>query len=50
MSQLSQSFSWWCFADRGLEPEALLAAAAKIVYEAVDLIDEELWPLAVRTV
>ena len=48
MGYLRQSFSWWCFADRGLEPEALLAAAAEIGYEAVDLINEELWPLAVQ--
>jgi hydroxypyruvate isomerase len=45
MSHLRQSFSWWCYANRGLEPEALLAAAAKIGYEAVDLIGEEFWPL-----
>ena len=48
MGPLCQSFSWWCFANRGLGPEALLAVAAKIGYEAVDLIEEELWPLAVR--
>jgi hydroxypyruvate isomerase len=46
MNPLRQSFSWWCFANRGLEPEALLAAAVKIGYEAVDLIDEKFWPLA----
>jgi hydroxypyruvate isomerase len=43
---IRQSFSWWCFADKGLQPEALLAGAREIGYEAVDLIDEELWPLA----
>jgi hydroxypyruvate isomerase len=48
MSHLRQSFSWWCFANRGLEPEALLSTAKKIGYEAVDLIDEELWPLATK--
>jgi hydroxypyruvate isomerase len=46
MNRLRQSFSWWCFANRGVEPEALLAGAARIGYEGVDLLDEELWPLA----
>jgi len=44
MSKLRQGFSWWCYANRGVEPDALLAGAAKIGYEAVDLIGEELWP------
>ena len=43
---IRQSFSWWCFSGRGIEPEALLAGAAKIGYAGVDLIDEKLWPLA----
>jgi hydroxypyruvate isomerase len=43
---LRQSFSWWCFANRGIEPDALLAGAAKIGYQGVDLIEEFLWPLA----
>jgi hydroxypyruvate isomerase len=46
MKALRQSFSWWCFANRGVEPEALLAGAAKIGYAGVDLIDEKFWPLA----
>jgi len=46
MPALRQSFSWWCFANRGVEPDALLAGAAQIGYEGVDLIDESLWPLA----
>ena len=45
MNALRQGLSWWCFADRGVEPEALLAGAAKIGYEAVDLVDEKFWPL-----
>jgi hydroxypyruvate isomerase len=48
MSHLRQCFSWWCFVNRGLEAEALLAAAAQIGYEAVDLIGEELWPLVAK--
>ncbi len=44
MNPLRQSLSWWCFANRGIEPEALLAGAARIGYQGVDLIEEELWP------
>ena len=43
---IRQSFSYWCVANRGLEPEALLTGAAKIGFAAVDLIDEAVWPLA----
>jgi hydroxypyruvate isomerase len=46
MSALRQSFSWWCYANRGIEPEALLTGAREIGYEGVDLVDEPLWPLA----
>lgn len=46
---IRQSFSYWCVANRGLEPEALLAGAAKIGYTAVDLIDESLWPLVKKS-
>jgi len=45
---IRQSFSWWCFENRGVEPGALLAGAAKIGYAGVDLIGEELWPVAKR--
>jgi hydroxypyruvate isomerase len=45
---IRQSFSWWCFENKGLQPEALLAGAREIGYEAVDLIDEELWPLVTK--
>jgi hydroxypyruvate isomerase len=43
---IRQSFSWWCFENRGLETDALLQGAKEIGYEAVDLIGEELWPVA----
>ncbi|MDD5199489.1 MAG: TIM barrel protein [Terrimicrobiaceae bacterium] len=46
MSALRQSFSWWCFANRGVEPGELLSGARKIGYQGVDLIDEALWPAA----
>ena len=45
---IGQSFAWWSFANRGVEPESLLAGAAKIGYQAVDLIDEALWPMVRR--
>lgn len=43
---MKQSFAWWCFRDRGVDDEALLRGAAKIGFAGVELIDEELWPLA----
>jgi hydroxypyruvate isomerase len=42
---ITQSFSWWCFVDRGVEPERLLEGAAKMGYTGVDLIEEALWPM-----
>lgn len=44
MSPLRQGFSWWCFADRGVEAEALLSSAATMGYEFVDLAPEKQWP------
>ena len=43
---LRQGFTWWCYADRGVEPAALLAGAARIGYQAVDLLGEPLWTVA----
>ena len=43
---IRQSFSYWCFEKRGVEPADLLASAAKIGYAGVELIDESLWSLA----
>lgn len=48
MSAFPQSFSWWCFANRGIDSGALLSAAAKAGYTGVDLIEEELWAEAKR--
>jgi len=42
---IKQSFSWWCFANRGLEPDDLLAGAAKAGLHGVDLAGEEFWPV-----
>ena len=46
MSRIKQSFSWWCFANRGAEPKDLLAKAREIGYEAVELIPREQWDAA----
>ncbi len=46
MPHLKQSFSWWCFANKGVEALPLLKAAAKIGYDAVELIEPALWPIA----
>jgi hydroxypyruvate isomerase len=44
MLRLRQSFSWWCFAGRGVETRELLSGAARIGFEAVEFIGEDLWP------
>ncbi len=46
MSQIKQSFSWWCYADKGVAPRELLTAAANIGYSAVEMIEPELWSMA----
>ena len=43
---MKQSFAWWCFANRGVPADDLLAGAARLGYAGVDLIDEALWSLA----
>ena len=48
MKPIRQAFSYWCFSNRGVEHEELLAKAAGLGYEGVDLIDEALWPTAQR--
>jgi len=48
MNPLRQAFAWWCFANGKIEPDALLAGAARMGYEGVDLIEEALWPAAQR--
>jgi len=41
---IPQALSWWCFSNRGVEPEQLISGAAKIGYKGIDLIEEALWP------
>jgi hydroxypyruvate isomerase len=43
---VNQSFSWWCFENRGVDSESLLRRAAEIGYVGVDLIGEPLWEKA----
>lgn len=46
MNTVNFGFSWWCYANRGVEPADLIAGAAQLGYKAVDLIDEQWWPVA----
>lgn len=46
MPSLPQAFSWWCYANRGVDEKTLLATAKRIGYQGVDLIDEKWWPMA----
>lgn len=46
MYQFRQSFSWWCFENRGVPTTRLLKEAAKIGYHGVDLLPEDLWDQA----
>lgn len=43
---VKQSFSWWCFSNKGLQPKALMAEAKRIGYSAVELIPEDLFETA----
>lgn len=45
MGHIRQAFAWWCFAGRGVAPEALVREAAAIGYVAVDLAEPDYWPL-----
>jgi hydroxypyruvate isomerase len=42
---IKQSVCWWCYADRGTAPEALVRAAAEIGYAGIELVPQEHWPL-----
>src|ERR1044071_3603954 len=49
MNVLRQSFSWWCFENRGVPVTRLLKEARMIGYDGVDLLPEELWVQARET-
>jgi hydroxypyruvate isomerase len=43
MPPIKQSISWWCFSS--IEPRALVTAAARIGYAAVELVEPQHFPL-----
>jgi hydroxypyruvate isomerase len=43
---MKQSFSWWCFRNRGVADADLLRAAAKTGYAGVEMLPRELWETA----
>ena len=45
---LRQSFSWWCFSDRGVPDETLIKNAKEIGYQGVELIPANLFDLALE--
>lgn len=45
MTQLKQSICWWCFVPAKIAPESLVRAAAEMGYVALELVDQEYWPL-----
>jgi hydroxypyruvate isomerase len=38
------SLTWWSFANRGVEGDELIGAAAAMGYDGIELADEALWP------
>lgn len=46
MTTVKQSFSWWCFENRGIDALTLLQEAKNIGYQGVDLIPTEYWDAA----
>ena len=47
MADLKQSFSWWCFQNRGIDAAGLINGAADIGYGGVELVEEIHWPAIV---
>src|SRR5690349_9868157 len=43
MTQINQSISWWCFANKGVPDDELLRKAKAMGYKAVELIGEGLF-------
>lgn len=39
------SFTWWSFADRGVDARALIAESAALGYDGVEMAEEEWWPV-----
>lgn len=47
MASFKQSVSWWCFVRGDFTPEKLVRAAADTGYDAVELVPQQYWQLAV---
>ncbi len=45
MTRIKQSISWWCFVPQHMTPEALVRTAADIGYEAIELVEPEVYQL-----
>jgi hydroxypyruvate isomerase len=45
MGRIKQSISWWCFANRGVEPPDLIKAVAKMGYASCEMLPEDYWGL-----
>src|SRR4051794_38772191 len=45
MGRIKQSVSWWCVVRGDVTPEAFLGAAAGMGVDAVELVEQEHWPL-----
>lgn len=43
---MKQSYSWWCFKDRGVEAPELLRATAKMGFNGVEMLPRVHWELA----
>jgi len=48
LAKLKQSFAWWCFENKGLNPATLFLEARHIGYLGVDLLPREYWDDAIR--
>ena len=45
MGRIKQSITWWSFALGDMTIEKLVRMAADIGYEAIELVEQEYWPL-----
>lgn len=45
MSTVKQSFGWWCFVPKLMEPEQFVRTAAEIGFAGLDIVPPEYWNL-----
>jgi len=45
MTHIKQSISWWCFVPQHMTPEVLVRTAADLGYEALELVEPEVYQL-----